>query len=302
MVEQAPSRAVYQDAEDGYMLLAVVVMVALMLIAVSVAVPIIAKDIRRQKEMESERRSLDFERAIRLYYRKNKGYPPNMDALLKGTDIHYLRRKWIDPLTGKDDWRIIHTPKTKTHFPFGEELAGGMGAGLGSAAGMASGATGVPTGGTTGTSLTTGCNATNSAFCQQPATTSTSGGSNGGIGSTTGSSSSSNGGGMFGDSGGGPIYGVATSKTGDSILTPNQQTTYETWEFWYDPLIELFYQKANPAGGGGMGSQSASSFGQNGVTGQPNSGGTTSNNPFGPTSGSTPGTNPSPSTGSSSPF
>jgi len=75
---------------------------------------------------------------------------------------------------------------------------------------------------------------------------------------------------MFGDSNGGVIYGVATSRSGTSILNPNQQTTYETWEFWYDPLIEALFAKGIPTGGGGIGSQSASSFGQNAVTGQPN--------------------------------
>jgi len=75
---------------------------------------------------------------------------------------------------------------------------------------------------------------------------------------------------MFGDSSGGVIYGVGPNRSGDSILNPNQQTTYETWEFWYDPLIELLYAKGIPTGGGGVGSQSASSFGQNAVTGQSN--------------------------------
>jgi len=286
MVEQTPSRPASQSTEDGYMLLAVVVMVALVLIALSVATPIIAKDIQRQKELESERRSLDYERAIRLYYRKNKGYPPNMDALLKGTNLRYLRRKWIDPLTGKDDWRIIHTPKTKTHFPFGEDIAGGLGgAGLGSASGMASsGGVGTAIGGgttTVGSGSALGAGFTGASVASPTSgsgSTSTTGNtSTTGGASTPGSSSSSSDSGMFGDSSGGVIYGVATSKSGDSILTPNQQTTYETWEFWYDPQIELFYQKANPVGGGGMGSQSATSMGQDATTGQSNSGATNSN-------------------------
>ena len=75
---------------------------------------------------------------------------------------------------------------------------------------------------------------------------------------------------MFGDSSGGPIKGVGTSRTGESILTPNQQTTYETWEFWYDPRIELLKKNVNILGGGGpaQGSSStnstdASQFGNN---------------------------------------
>ena len=89
---------------------------------------------------------------------------------------------------------------------------------------------------------------------------------------------------MFGDSSGGIIYGVGPNRTGDSILNPNQQETYETWEFWYDPMIELLYAKGNFTGGGGIGSQSASSFGSdatnglNGATGSTGASGTTTTN------------------------
>lgn len=90
--------------------------------------------------------------------------------------------------------------------------------------------------------------------------------------------------------------GVGTSKTGDSILNPNGQTTYETWEFLYDPKIELLYQQSNILGGGSVGSQSASSFGSSAATGQSNSTSGSSGS-----SGSTTTTSPT-STPSSSPF
>ena len=84
--------------------------------------------------------------------------------------------------------------------------------------------------------------------------------------------------------------GVGTAKTGTSILNPNQQTTYETWEFIYDPKIELLYQQANLLGGGttgGVNSQPLSGFGANGQS-----------NPHGGSNGTTP-TAPPPN---SSPF
>ena len=251
------------EGEAGYMLVAVIVLVALVLIALAAAAPVVAKDLRRDKELESERRAEQYVRAIRLYYAKTKSYPPSMEALEKTNNVRYLRQKYVDPLTGKSDWRIIHNPQTKTHIPFGQELSG-MAAGLGSAAGMAS-TPGGGVGGTSGTSINTGCSAANSAFCDQSVTTSTSGaaGASGASGSTGGTGSS----GMFGDSTGGVIYGVGPNKTGDSILNPNQQTTYETWEFWYDPLIELLYAKGRFTGGGGIGSQSATSVGQDATTG-----------------------------------
>lgn len=255
-----------REAESGYMLLAVVVMVALVLIALSVAAPVIGRDLRRDKEVESEHRAEQYVRAVRLYYRKTGSYPPSMEALEKTNNVRFLRQKYVDPLTGKPDWRIIHQPKTKTHYPFGQELSG-LTAGLGSAAGMASnmGATGGS--GTTTVGQTSGL-----AAGFGGATVASPTGAGGAAGSTgsTGSTGSSSDTGMFGDSTGGVIYGVGPNRTGPSILNPNQQTTYETWEFWYDPLIELLYSKASLIGGGGIGSQSSSSFGQNPTTGQQN--------------------------------
>ena len=46
---------------------------------------------------------------------------------------------------------------------------------------------------------------------------------------------------------------MGSSATGDSILNPNQQTSYDKWEFWYDPRIELLYKGSNILGGGGLG-------------------------------------------------
>jgi len=259
-----------EDSEDGYMLLAVVVMVALVVIALSVAAPVVARDLRREKEVESEHRAEQYVRAIRLYYKQTHAYPPSMEALEKTNNVRFLRQKYVDPLTGKSDWRIIHQPKTKTHFPFGQELSG-LTAGLGSAAGMASGVGSTPGGGTTTVGQVSGLAAGfGGASVANPTGTAGVSGATGSSGASGSTGSSSSDTGMFGDSSGGVIYGVGPNRSGDSILNPNQQTTYETWEFWYDPLIELLYAKGIPTGGGGVGSQSASSFGQNAVTGQSN--------------------------------
>ena len=69
-------------------------------------------------------------------------------------------------------------------------------------------------------------------------------------------------------------------------MNPNQQTTYETWEFIYDPKIELLYQQANLLGGGTAGgavnSQSVTGFGANAATGQSNTPGSNSPAPTAP--------------------
>ena len=86
--------------------------------------------------------------------------------------------------------------------------------------------------------------------------------------------------------------GVGPAKDGDSILNPNQQTTYNTWEFIYDPKIELLYQQANILGGGvstmSPGSNPASSPGQSNTPGGSNNMTPSSPQPTAPQPSSTP--------------
>ena len=318
-----------ENGEEGFMLLAVVVMVALVVIALAVAAPVVARQLRREKEVESEHRMEQYVRAIQLYQRKFPGQYPASIKVLEGTNnIRFLRHVYVDPLTGKADYKLIHQgeQKTKIHVFFGQELEG-LSASLGSAAGMASpGGMGSTLGSTPGSSATTvgSTNALNSGFGGATIGSDTSGttGANGagGIGGTSGtggttgaagingSTSGSNGTSPMGDGTGGVIVGVGTSKSGDSITEPNGQTTYESWEFWYDPRIEML-KKMVSITGGGMSSQSASSFGQ-GLNGQPNSGaqganginGANGQTGFGSPVGSNPGSNGSSgSTGTSNP-
>jgi type II secretory pathway pseudopilin PulG len=303
IVEAQPTPLV--EAEAGFMLVYVVLLAVLVLIALSVAAPILAKELRRDKEVESEHRANEYVRAIRLYYRKTHAYPPSIAALEGTNNIRFLRKQYIDPLTGKSDWRIIHLGENKTTVKgfFGQPLSGlntsGAGGGVGSASTLGTGFGGAAsaTGGTTSTIGTTsglaagfqGATIGSSGSSGTPGATGTSGatGANGsGTGSTTGTSSTDSSSGSLG-----LIMGVGTSKTGPSILDPNAQTTYETWEFLYDPLIEQMYAKSSILGGG-ITSTPASGFGSNAVTGQPNSGASSPSTGFGstPTSPSTPST------------
>ena len=248
----------------------------------AVAAPVVARQLRRDKEIESQHRMQQYVRAVQMYQRKFPGqYPASVKVLESTNNMRFLRQVYVDPLTGKADYKLIHLgeQKTKIHVFFGQEL-GGLAANLGTAAGMQSaGGVGPSVGaGATNATNVTSTNALNSGF--GGATIGGSPGTAGAAGTSgtagTGSSSSSDS--SVGSLG--VIVGVGTSRSGTSITEPNQQTTYETWEFWYDPRIELLKQGVNVTGGGmvggstgsAMGSQSASSFGQSGTTGQPNSG------------------------------
>ena len=87
--------------------------------------------------------------------------------------------------------------------------------------------------------------------------------------------------------------GVGLSKNGSSITALNEQTTYQTWEFIYDPRIEQLKSKSSIFGGG-MTSSSATSFGSSSIFGSGfGSPSETKSNP-GTNSGSGPAQTPQP--------
>ena len=89
----------------------------------------------------------------------------------------------------------------------------------------------------------------------------------------------------------GPIMGVGLNATGNSLLEPNAQTTYQTWEFLYDPRIELL--KVKQGMNQGLGSAGAGALGQT-------PGGLGQSNGFGQSGGFGQSNGPSPN-GTSSP-
>lgn len=263
--------------EQGFLLVGVIVMAALVLIALSVAAPIVAKDLKREKELEAKHRGEQYVRAIRLFYQKTNAYPASVKALENTNNVRYLRQHYLDPMTGKDDWKLIGLGQAKTTVKgfFGQPLSGlnTSSGGLGSAAGLQSGGLG-NTGGTTGsTGSSTGASGTGTTGSGTGSTGSTGdqsgsgsafgSGSGSAFGNSSGSGSSgfgSSGFGQSGSSGGsnsafgsgtaGPFVGVGIPKEGASIITLNEQTDYSTWEFIYDPRIEQLYAKSSIFGGG----------------------------------------------------
>ena len=273
--------------DEGFMLVAVIVMIFLMLLALSVAAPRIATQLRRDREVEATHRANQYVRAIQVYYRKFGRYPGTIEQLEKTNNQRFLRQKYVDPLTGKADWRIIHVGENKTKVKglFGEDLPGLPG-GLGAASGLSSGSNGS---GSSSSAFSNGSGSNGSGLSNGSAggasggamnagrTPANSDGSTGAFGSSSGSSSGSSGG--IGSTsatdfkGGGAIMGVGSNRAGDAIVVVNEQTSYQTWEFLYDPRIELLKQKGALQGGmqGGSGTSGQNGFGQSGF-GQSGSG------------------------------
>src|SRR5579859_7358522 len=113
-----------RDGEQGFLLLGVIVMVALVLIFLSVAAPIVAKDLQREKELEAVHRGNQYVHAIRLFHLKTNAFPADVKQLEKTNNERYLRQHYIDPFTGKDDWRLIGVGQAKTTVKgfFGQPL------------------------------------------------------------------------------------------------------------------------------------------------------------------------------------
>ena len=240
------------------MLAAVIVLVFLVLLTLTIAAPKIAMALKRDRELEAQHRANQYVRGIRLYYRKFGHYPGSIEQLQKSNNQRFVRQKYLDPLTGKDDWRLIHVGENKTKVKgfFGEDLPG-LAGGLGSAAGLQSGGNGATMGNSTsafdnsgaGSSGGQGTSATGSTGSggtgASGAGTSGTGSTGTGVGTAVSSQSTDD---LKGT--GGPIMGIGSSKTGEAILTVNEQTNYQDWEFLYDPRIEQLYAKGNLLGGG----------------------------------------------------
>jgi type II secretory pathway pseudopilin PulG len=138
MTKPHPIRPRPSPSEEGYILIAVIFMLALLIVAMSIAVPNISKQIERDREVETMHRGKQYVRALKLYYKKFGNYPMNVDALVNTNQIRFLRKKYIDPSTGKDEWKPIHMGEQKQPTAFGffgkpmaSQLMGGMGANCG---------------------------------------------------------------------------------------------------------------------------------------------------------------------------
>ena len=95
--------------ESGFALLLVFALAAVLAISLYIQLPRAAFEAQRNKEEMLIERGEQYKRAVQLYYSKNKKFPQSMDELEKTGEIRYLRKRYTDPMTGKDEWRVIHT-------------------------------------------------------------------------------------------------------------------------------------------------------------------------------------------------
>lgn len=97
-----------RNPESGYALLFVYAMAASLAIMLYMEMPRVAFEAQRDKEQLLIDRGEQYARAIQLYVRKYNRFPPDVDALEKTQNLRFLRKQYVDPMTGKNEWRVIH--------------------------------------------------------------------------------------------------------------------------------------------------------------------------------------------------
>jgi hypothetical protein len=105
-----------QTGQEGYALVLVVFLLALVVIATTAVVPDILVNGRREKEEEMIWRGKQYVRGIRLFvrYQQMHGgatrFPTSLEDLTKNkVGIRFMRREYKDPMNNKDGtWRFIY--------------------------------------------------------------------------------------------------------------------------------------------------------------------------------------------------
>lgn len=311
-----------KSSEEGFTVLVAIFLLALLTLSLAIALPKVTREIQRDRELEAMHRGKQYTRAIQLYYRKFHRYPPNIEALVNTDDIRFLRKRYVDPISRKDDWRPIFFGQNKLPTAigfFGMTLSGMPIAPISSDMNGSSGPAG-------GSSASSGLSGSSSAFGSSSGLSGNSSafGSSSGLSGGSGTFGSSGGlsgnSGAFGSSGGlsgsnsgfGSSSGLSGSNSSDtqsfgntaligvtipnekrSMLVYKRQQQYDMWEFTYDPIMD---SPVMPGGGDGATSMMPNSGGLGGSPSSPF--GTTTNSPFG--SNTNPPLSSQPSTGAAS--
>jgi len=91
-------------------MLLVFLMAAIVAIMLYREVPRIAFETQRQKEQMLIERGEQYKRSVQLFLRANNNqrWPASLDELESFNGRRFLRRRYKDPMTGKDQWRLVH--------------------------------------------------------------------------------------------------------------------------------------------------------------------------------------------------
>ncbi|HLY61949.1 MAG TPA: hypothetical protein VKV95_14480 [Terriglobia bacterium] len=93
----------------GYAFLVLMMMVTILLVTLTAALPSIYTEGQREKEEELIFRGNEYARAILFFHNKFGRYPNSVDELVKKTNgVRFLRQAYSDPMSPQGQWRFIH--------------------------------------------------------------------------------------------------------------------------------------------------------------------------------------------------
>jgi len=230
-------------------LITLLLIIAVMGIMAATLVTSIKFDIRRDREEEMIHRGVQYSRAIRAYYKKFGRYPLTIENLENTNQQRFLRKRYKDPLTGRD-FKLLHFGEAKMSL---SAMGGGMipGASTIGANGTLTNANGLSANSSFGNNGAFG-NSTpfgqNNQTAAQKTPADSSDSADTGTDTNSSQKASSNGTNDSGDRssadqpvrsfGGMPIVGVASTSKDPTIREFDKKKKYNEWQFVYDPTLD----------------------------------------------------------------
>lgn len=97
-----------RPGERGFALLLVFLMSSVIALFLYRSIPRAAFEAQRDKEELLIERGEQYKLAVQRYYVKYRKFPQDIKELENTNNLRFLRKRYTDPLTGKDDWRLVH--------------------------------------------------------------------------------------------------------------------------------------------------------------------------------------------------
>jgi len=223
--------------DSGYILLVLMLWVAVL--SITVTLPMIyyyRQQMIRDREEELVHRGVEYERAVRKYYRKFGAYPPSLEMLESGNHMRFLRKRYKDPINGQD-FKTLSYADVMTSFAAaipGGTIPGGQSLGTpvsdmtsGAAAGPAPQQEQAAPAPSTAPATDTSAAGSASGSTQAPGN---------GSGLPFGAKPTPNNNGRT--YGGAGIVGVASVSKKESIRIFNKKNHYNEWLFAYNPQTD----------------------------------------------------------------
>ena len=92
----------HRGNQRGYILLTLMLFVAVLAIGAMAWIEKVDFQIKRDREQELIHRGVQYSRAVRRYFKKFGRYPTRIEELENTNNLRFLRKRYKDPITGKD--------------------------------------------------------------------------------------------------------------------------------------------------------------------------------------------------------